>query len=858
MGLNILFDFAQSQNKFLRNIYQWLFAVLVFACLEISATDPAPDNAAWLRSSELGNAAYNSGNYLQAAKFFQQAKAQAKDQDELEQVYERLIASYLKALRIDDAARELAEYDKKLPNVNADRRTVYQADLLLLQRKYAEAEKLLSGLIEQRAISGNLYFHLLSSLGYAKRMQEKWVETAGIYLMLERAAAGTHWEFIGFRNRLYALIKAGKFEESATLLSAAKRFEKEKDFFDISVLQFILLFEEKKFPEAKEFYAQMRTQSIVYPNSLLYNAQMAVANYFVEINTPLEAIAYLRDAFKSAPSGEDRRLAMRQLVNAYYEGQKTKEAAETAAKYLEFYPNAVDAFEVRMKISQLYVGMEDYNQARKAVDVVINNEKMPMQDRLTAAYQAAIICLTQNDLTATVPLLQFIQKNGLTADQREEASYMLGTAYLKNKHYAQALQVFDASATVVSKWRGRCMLGAVKTQIELKNYQEALHTARKMSEISEADNELEEAMYYSAYILNLLKRPIEAVRAYNALADKYPDGIYAADALFEAGNLYFEIHDYIHTAEMTERFIERFPQHKNAAAALYRLVYANFLNGNTDKALETVQTMKKDFPKSSYTASALFWKVDYLRNHQKNTEAGELLSEMATLFKDNKEALGQILIDRAVVAEIQGKNQEALAFLEEFYTNFIDDRRMPEALFLGGDIASRNSDYTTAMAYYTRCAALNPNSELARAARGRIGDCSSAIYDKNNKFEDLRRAAETFASLLKDPELSHEMNAQTLYKLGVCRSRMNDEDNALQDFNEVITRFQLAIQRGLKLSPAWCIKAAYAAARIYIQRGTPEDANAAIRIFDLMEEMNLNNDGEFNTMRASLKAKYKI
>ena len=861
---------SNSHEGIRRSVSHWLFSGL-FLCslclhgaentgvaLDDPIVNPPQINAAWLRTSDLGNEAYNVGDYLQAISFFQQAKTQAKDREELQQTYERLIATYLKAFFPGEAAREIEEYAQKLPDVGTDRRQLYQADVLLLQRNYAEAEKILNSLQERNAISGGLYFHLLSSLGYAKRMQKKWDEATKVYLILEKAGAGQHWEFTAFLNRVYCMIKGDKFTESAAELNDVERFKREKNFHEVDILRFIMLIENQKFVPAAEFYTQLNAKLKETPNQLLYNAQIAAARHFINSANPLDAVVYLSDAFHTAPSGEDRRLAMRQLVNVYFVGNDRRSAVETAEKYLEFYKDAPDSFDVRMKISKLYAGMQDYKEALNVIQVVIDNEELPMKKRIEAAFQAAMVCLASDDLTAAVPQLEFIRKNGLTLDQREEASFILGTSYFKNNSFPQALAVFSNSAGIASKWQGRCLIGKVKTLIELKSYTDALAAARTTVELESSNEDVEQGMYYTAYVLNLLKRPIEAVRAYNALADKYPEGNYAADALFEAGNLYFEIRDYPRAAEMTSRFIKDFPQHKNAAAVLYRSVFASFLGGNIEHALQATESLKQMYPGEKYTAAALFWKVDYLRNMQKNAEAAKLLSEMAEMFKNDKEIAARIIIDRAVVAEAESKSSEALVLLEAYFKEFPDDQRFADALFLAGDIASRNTDYATALSYYERCAKLRPGTALGRAAQGRIGDCSSALFDKNRKFDDIRRAADIYVSLLNEPELSHEMNAQTLYKLGLCRLRMDDGNGALRDFNEVIFRFRLAIKRGLKLSPVWCIKAAYAAVRLHIGRGTPEDAAAAIKIFDLMEEMNLDNDGEFNTMRALLQTKYKL
>ncbi len=859
MRLHIFFGFLKKRQGFRQVVLRGMIAGLAFYCLPCLSADEYSANPPRLSNSELGNEAYKAENYEQAIAFFRKAKTEAEDKSDLQSAYEQLIASYLKALRAEDARRELAEYEAKLPAAGIGRRTIYRADLLLLERKYADAEKILEGMMKGGAISGQLYFHLLSSLGYAQRMQNKWESAAETYRMLEQVGGGTEWEFTAFVNRTLCLIKQGKFKDAATLLGGTARYHAEKNYLQVEVLQFYLLTEEKKFDEARKYYQALRERLPDGADPLLYNTQMAAAKYFMEQKQPGNAVVFLQDARRSAPSAADRRAAMRNLINAHYEAGDRRAAAEVAREYLEFYPDAQDATEVKMKISGLYAGLKEYEEARNILNEVIKDENVPMAKRLAAARQAAAICESQRDFVSAAALLDFVCKNGETVDQREEGSCLLGMIHLKSRNFREALAVFSRSAKIASAWQGPCMLGMIRAQIELKDYSGALETAEGLIREIKTGVSVEKAMYYRGYILKLMERRSDAAKAFRKLAEQYPGSDYAADALYEAGILFYELQEYPQAIAALELLRKTDPAYKNLPSALYRLVYADFFDGRIDDAMACVEILKKNYPQTEVAPGALFWQVDFLRNSGKVNEAAKVLDEMETLYKENRNISGRILIDRAVVLEMQGKYKEALTVLDDFYTRFVQDPRMGEALFLGGDIASKSGDYARAALLYARCEQWRPDSELARAARGRVADCNFSLYGKTGDTANLKTAFDTYSKLLTDDKLAPDMYSQTLYKLAVCEERMYQEEQALEHFNEVIFRYKLALKRGLKPDPVWAVKAGYAATRILIRRNTPEDAAAALKIFDLLKELKLETvPEEFSGTILSLKAKYKL
>ncbi len=838
----------------------WLFAGLAFFCLTAHAElENGGRRGAAANLSELGLEAYRGGNYEQAINFFSRAKKTAANAEELQQAYERLISAYLRAFRAADARRELDEYAAAQPDRGSDRRTVFGADLLLLEHKYREAEDILEQMLGKRIISGQLYFHLLSSLGYAQRMQNKWEEAAETYRVLETAGSGQDWEFTGFCNRIFCLIMNGKFIESTKLLSDTAKFKGNSNYLNIDILKVLQQLEEKKFDEALKNYQVLRPSLPQGGNPLLYITQMNAAQCYLDRKQPGPAIDFLLDALRSASSKDDRRVAMRNLINAYFEDGKLEAAATNATKYLEFYPDAPDVFDVKMKVSGLFASLKKYNNAREVLADVIKGTKFQMKQRLAAARQAAAVCEAQEDYVSAAEFYQFIQNNGLDNNQRREGSYLQGMALLKNKNYEQALSTFSQNAAVESEWQGAAMVGMMQTQIEMKKYQDAYDTAKKITLQIENNHNIAQAMYFTGYILQLMGRDVEAARAYQVFVEKFPDSQYAAQAYFEAGNLYYQNRDYESAVKMYGRLAAGLPKHELTPAALYRTVYANFHLNRIGDAMATVGVLKKNYLLSPYTPGALFWQVDYLRNQQQVDEAIIILEEMAKIYQGNQEVLGRVLLDRAILAETAEQGKEAIAILDDFYARFATDPRMSEALFLGGDIASRNTDYGKAIQYYSRCAQLRPDSELARAANGRVGDCYYALYGKTSDTKHLREAVTVFNKLLEEKKLNGDMYNQTLFKLGLCMERLKDEALALQYFNEVLYRYGVAVKRGLKPDAVWGIKAGYAASRILVHRNTPEDAAAALKIFHLMEEMKLVTvNGEFSAMIAHLKAKYQI
>jgi outer membrane protein assembly factor BamD (BamD/ComL family) len=85
---------------------------------------------------------------------------------------------------------------------------------------------------------------------------------------------------------------------------------------------------------------------------------------------------------------------------------------------------------------------------------------------------------------------------------------------------------------------------------------------------------------------------------------EYPAAAEMPDVLFNAGDVSSKMENYEKAVVYYSSFVEKFPQHENASYALWLLAYQYELMNNIDKAIETFQSVRKNYPDSPWEENA--------------------------------------------------------------------------------------------------------------------------------------------------------------------------------------------------------------------------------------------------------------
>lgn len=117
---------------------------------------------------------------------------------------------------------------------------------------------------------------------------------------------------------------------------------------------------------------------------------------------------------------------------------------------------------------------------------------------------------------------------------------------------------------------------------------------------SALDPEAKQA-YESALALVNSKQYDRAIEALAAFLVRWPDHPYAENALYWRGESYYARGEYLRAAEQFEAVLARFGGGSKAADALLKLGMSHDRLGATDRAKETWERLRRDYPRSDAT-----------------------------------------------------------------------------------------------------------------------------------------------------------------------------------------------------------------------------------------------------------------
>ena len=847
-------------------IFKSLFAIAltVYGGSVLAADLPTSKNPAadsLYTSRVLGERALRHKLFDRAEKFFRRYKEEAEkknDKSALKDASECLVSTLIRQAKPVAAQTELDALKKHFPDSDRLRRALYQAEIYLLKKHPDKAEEVLKSVLSPRKpVIGQLYFQMLSCQGYAQASQKKWKLAAGTFGLLRNASIGTPWEKKAYLQELNNAIRGRDYKLAGKLLAEDGKYRKDPEYQDIQKLRLMLLLEQKMLSEFKKAYTAAPFPETA--DSELYKLALAAANSFAAAEKYKDAVYFVRRAVKYAPDASSRRYALLRLVELYAADGSKKESAKAALDFAKFYPNAGNASAMRLKAADLLAGSGDYDEAIKICSNLIADKKVKPEQQAAAAIAAAEFAVAQKKWDLAENFCLSVDASKCSPAITGQGLFYIGEMRLKRKMFSPAAKAFLALANKNKDWDARARYEAARALEQAGEPAKVLNESRKLLLMDKLDTQLKPGLLYmQATALDKLDRDKESIAVYVKLAKAYPKHELADDALFKAGLLAFSAGNYEVAASCFDAFSTTYAKSEFAPNALYKGIYADIFRKKTDAAGNKLGVLRKSYPKSEYTAAAMFRQADEYFAEGRFKLTLVTLDHMEEMFKDNKKLMPRILAAGMAAQAELGNTIDALKLLDRAQSKYPGYTGLSEMYFLAGDLASRAGDYGKARKYFEAVPALRPGSALAAAASGRAGDSLYALYNKSFKEEQLNAAAGHYRDILSNKKISMLTRIQAAYKLGRCFEAMDQLDEALDKYSDAI--FSGVPDSG-KVSEAekiWMVKAAYAAARIYARRGSPENAARAIRVYQILRKLKLKTGEDFDLLIDELKQKYRL
>lgn len=825
-----------------------LFPAAFFAACRLAGADIASE-------TRLGDAAFAAGDFVNAAQFYDSALTLAKnDENRWPELALKLGEARLRAGDLAGARTLLNEYRTRFPARSAG---VLPAEILLADGHIPDAEKFLEVVIAN-STEPELACNAEFLLAYARILQKNYADAVSGFEQLERKSAAAdlaRWAARAHLASIYTLLLAEEYAEADAKLAAGKyRSTETLSYRELELLS--KMRQNGDFAAFEKEWAQLLRETKEHPGLLLSDLALAGAAAAEKANNPQRAGELLNSAFQLSIDDAHRKEALLRLINLQSQSDPAL-AASTINRYLEFYPATSERVALLMQAGRLLADAGAFAAAEETYRRLVEDNRLTAAERFEAAREAATAAESAGNREGAEEMLRFLTGETDSESHRDEGHFLLGEYLLRQKEYRRAAEEFR-QIPPATKRGDDARYRLLQALMELEDYSEAIPVAEALRESGNKEYALS-ADYLRAVLREKAGQPAQARSAYLQFITAHPGSSYHAVAHYRAAAIAFARQEFNAAAEEFLAYARQFADTPQAPAALYQAIQAADLAGNAALSAEALNTLDREFPGSDAAIDARLQLADSRIAKEQWDLAEKLLDDAAALgAARNPDVAAEVLYDRAKIAVAQEDVEEADRYLSEILNTYISSTIAADAALLRGNLAANRGDFPRALKDYLRASELRPGGIFGEVAAGRIADCRYALYAETMESADLNAAMELYRKLAENAT-SEQLKLQSLYKLGKCEELAGAPEAALAAYNRALYLARdLRQQREIPPDPAWSAKAAYNAVQLYLKSGDAAGAENALRVLNILEELQLPVLDEINHIRQEIQRKFNL
>ena len=828
----------------------------------IDAEDAKPPDDA-MKFRALGDKAFNDGIYKLAAEFYEQYKNEVKNDPEGElDAARRLVATYVRSGNakkakdiLDSIAEKHAERIQQNPRL-AGELDYWSANALMAEKKNAAALEILSKLLKSLPQDSELYFQTLDAAATARARLGKWDEAEKTCALLEFAGRHTKWRRKAALKKIVAVIMMGNHELARSLIASLKKTGDAAP----EILGCLILLREGKTKQALDAYKKIR-KSARTADPLWFAVAYALAEILAKEEKWEETLSILDDALLFADNEQDRQKSLVSTINAAIASNNVDLAIKTSQRFLKTYPDSFMSNDIRYRLARLQARKDNPEKALKGLTTIVGDKSADIDIKIKAAKEAGKIYVSLKRFEEARKTFAYIRENAPEAKDRGEGAFnMAETLYIQGK-YKEAAKEFAETAAEFKDWREKASFKRIKALMNAGDNENAMKTAKSFLRAFTQSPLKGDAMFLLALALKNAGDNENAEKTFAEFAAKYPNNQYAPRALFEEALLALDRNACDDAVKALAELVDRHPDSPLVPNALYRRANAFFWRKLDAEAIADVHLLSAKYPKSKFTTHALFTLADYYLERGDSKRAIEILRSLAKSRADNdKNAAAMALYKIADALFKKSEGAKAREVLDELSEKYPDSPLAADRTFLRGEIMTADDEYEKAIPFFQKAAAERPGSLLETAAWGRAGDCYLALGWKAPDGSNYLEAMKFYGKIIDKKTVPDSYLDQALYKIGRCEELMGDKGKALLKYRKVVYRydFNSGIGEITAASSPWFAKSAIAAARIYLEKNTPEAGEAAIAIYNTLIKAKVHPGKDFKRKIAEIKNKFKL
>ena len=308
-------------------------------------------------------------------------------------------------------------------------------------------------------------------------------------------------------------------------------------------------------------------------------------------------------------------------AKANHEANQEAQADVLLKGFKEKYPDSIFVDEVPELEANVLLDLHDPAGARHVLDAAASD---PAAGRPGYQLAAGLVAQAQNQNQDAVRIFKALllayplsneaaiararltslgAEDSLTSDELRT----LGDAYYKAGHYEEAAEQYRSLAqkfNLDTQTRNGFAVAAAACDLKLKRLTES-----QASALADTPDENGARRLYLLMELARNRNDLdEQTQIVTRMETDFPQSQWLAEALFSSGNMYLLRKDYPRAAEYYTYLAEHFPSNKNAAAAHWRAGWLNYRLGNFKDAERIFDEQIHNFPGTTETASALYWR----------------------------------------------------------------------------------------------------------------------------------------------------------------------------------------------------------------------------------------------------------
>ena len=258
-----------------------------------------------------------------------------------------------------------------------------------------------------------------------------------------------------------------------------------------------------------------------------------------------------------------------------------------------------------------------------------------------------------------------------------------------------------------------------------------------------------------------------ALSSYNKVAKRYPNSVYAPEALYRAARLHLSRKEYFKAFEAFQGVVGRYPNSKRFGEIIgeqYRIASAlldgarnrtwGWLPGfrNREKGIEYFEFILLNAPYSDYAPLAL---MNIARGHQKLREPEEAIDALDRMINTYPQSLlapdAYLKLAQSHAGLVEGayydqaSTKEAVTYFEDFMILFPSDPNIAAAakgldgmkvmlaeskMKIGDFYLYKRSNFKAAKVFYNEAITAYPDSEVAKRAKLRLVDVEAGAEGK--------------------------------------------------------------------------------------------------------------------------------